>query len=427
MRGEGRTIALVVLDGVADRPARELDGATPLEAAETSNLDRLAAMGATGSMDVHEPGVPLSSDRAHSILFGYSPGEVPARGVLEARGFDIEVPAGAVACSASYARVDSSADGWTITDRKVSAHRDRCEALSERVAVFEREGVTARFRYTWKNRGIVTLTQEAGRPLGADVVDTDPFEAGLPVVRSEPTHEATDPEGSRRSADTLAAYTRWTIEQLSDAPVDVVLTKWVGTPTDPESFAARTGMQGVSLTRKPVLQGLARTLGMDTEPPPDDYAERIPRMLDALERADFVHLHYPEPDEVSHAETPAAKRDEIERIDATLDPLVDRAANDPELVVCVTADHTTPSVGNVVHSGEPVPVVVTGETVRTDDVAQFGERPVTRGGLSRLAGRDLLRVLRAAADRVFLDGLRRTPAVRDYPTTDLTPLRREEP
>lgn len=427
MRGEGRTIALVVLDGVADRPARELDGATPLEAAQTPNLDRLAAMGATGSMDVHEPGVPLSSDRAHSILFGYTPGEVPARGVLEARGFDITVPDGAVACSASYARIEPSTDSWTITDRKVSAHRDRCEALSERVAGFEHEDVAVRFRYTWKNRGIVTLTPEDGAPLGADVVDTDPFEAGLPVVRSEPTDAASDPDASQRTADTVAAYTRWTIERLSDAPVDVVLTKWAGQPTDPESFAERTGMKGVSLTRKPVLQGLARTLGLDTRPPPDDYADRIPVTLDALDRADFVHLHYPEPDEVSHAETPTAKRDEIERIDATLDPLVDRAASDPDLVVCVTADHTTPSVGNVVHSGEPVPVLVTGETVRTDDVTEFGERPVTRGGLSRLAGRDILRVLRAAADRVFLDGLRRTPAVRDYPTTDLTPLRREEP
>ena len=47
-----------------------------------------------------------------------------------------------------------------------------------------------------------------------------------------------------------------------------------------------------------------------------------------------------------HAETPTAKRKELEVIDASLDPVVDRALDYPELVTVVTADHTTPSVGN---------------------------------------------------------------------------------
>jgi 2,3-bisphosphoglycerate-independent phosphoglycerate mutase len=427
MRGEGRTVFLVVLDGVADRPARELDGRTPLEAATTPNLDRLAAAGASGIVDVRAPGVPMSSDRAHTILFGYDLGAVPARGVLEARGFGVPVPEAGVAASASFARVAAENGGWRLTDRKIRDARDACEPAADSVAEFEApDSVTVRFSYTWKNRGIVTLAPDDEEPLSPAVTDVDPFEAGLPVVRPEPLEGCDRLDAATRTADALAAYTRWSASRLDETPVDVVLSKWAAAPASPDSFVDRHGMSGVSLTRKPVLQGLGETLGLDVERPPDGYQERASAVRAALEEFDFVHAHYPEPDEVSHADPPAENRLEIESIDASLDPIVDRVLADPDLVCCVTADHTTPSRGNVVHSGEPVPAVVTGQTVRTDDVDAFGERPAASGGLGRFEGRHLLRILRAAADRVLLDGLRRTPAVPDHPTTDLEPLGRDE-
>jgi 2,3-bisphosphoglycerate-independent phosphoglycerate mutase len=423
MRGEGRTVGLVILDGVADRPAPALDGETPLEAAATPQLDRLATAGQSGTMDIRAPGTPMSSDRAHAVLFGYDPAEVPGRGVLEARGFDVSVPADGVTCSASFAAATPEGDRWRITDRTVTDARP-CNGAAAQVARFETAGVTVTFDYTWKNRGLVRLRPESGR-LDPAVTDVDPFEAGLPVVTPAPLSDATDSDAAARTGKALAAYTRWTVDRLSAMPVDVVLSKWAGQPTDPEPFARRHGMAGATLTPKPVLQGLGHTLGMAVADPPANYDDRCRAALAALDDHAFVHVHYPEPDEVAHAASPAAKRDEIEAIDATLEPLVDRALADPDLVLAVTADHTTPSRGNVVHSGEPVPVALTGETVRRDDVRQFGERSAATGGLGRFAARDLCRQLRAAADRVLLDGLRRAPHVPDHPTTDLDALRRQ--
>jgi len=415
---------MVVLDGAADRPAPGLNDRTPLEAADTPHLDQLATAGASGLVDVRRPGTPLSSDRAHALLFGYAPDKVPGRGVLEARGFDLAMPDGGVACSASFARIDRGDDRWTVTDRSVTDARDDCAAAAETVAAFAHQEADIAFRHTWKNRGIVTLAP-ADAPLSAAVTDADPFEASLPVVRPEPLTEAVDADAAGRTADALAAYTRWSVDRLADAPVDVVLAKWAGERTAPPSFASRYGMHARMLTPKPVVRGLGRTLGMTVEGTGGPYADRVERTITAIETNEFVHLHLPEPDEVAHADPPAAKRDELETIDAALEPLVDRALADPGLVVAVTADHTTPSRGNVVHSGEPVPLIVHGETVRTDDVATVGERPAASGGLGRLRGRDVMRVLRARADRVLLDGLRRTPDVPDHPTTDLRPLDRE--
>jgi 2,3-bisphosphoglycerate-independent phosphoglycerate mutase len=425
MRGKDRTICWLVLDGVADRPAPALDGQTPLEAAATPNLDRLAAAGTNGTMDVSRPGTPLSSDRAHTLLFGYDHDEVPGRGVLEATGLDVPVPEGAVACSASFARADATAEGWTVRDRHLDADAADYERAAERVAEFETDAATVSFTYTWKNRGIVVLEPtDPDRPLDPAVTDVDPFEVPAPVLDPRPLDAASAPAAAARTAEALAAYTRWTADRLDAEPVDVVLSKWAGAPGPPESFETRHGLRACSLTAKPVLAGLAETLGMAVRTPPDQYAARPDAIADAVDDYEFVHVHYPEPDEVSHAAGPAAKRDEIAAIDETLAPVVDRALAADDLVTVVTADHTTPSTEDVVHSGEPVPVTMVAEGVRTDDVSAVGERPAATGGLGRVRGRDCLRLSRAAADRVLLDGLRRSPVNRDYPNQSLTPLSR---
>lgn len=432
MRGKDRRILLLLLDGAADRPAPELNGRTPLEAADTPNLDRLATAGINGQMDVSAPGTPLSSDRAHAILFGYDLAEVPGRGVLEARGFDRDPAPGSIVCSASFAELD----GARIVDRHLPGDAADFPALAERegVARVETAEATVSFEYTWKNRGLVTV--ESPAPLSPDVTDADPFATGFPVLAAEPLADAAAPDAAEQTAAALRRYARQTREALADGadgrdrtartPADVVLSKWAGTPTDPEPFRERHGLDGVSLTPKPVLTGLARTLGLAREDSPEGYDDRADAALAAVESHEFVHVHYPEPDEVSHAAGPETKRNELAAVDDSLDAVIDRALSDPELVTVVTADHTTPSTEDVVHSGEPVPLTMAAESVRTDDVTAAGERPAARGGLGRVRGRDFLRIARAAADRVLLDGLRRSPRVPDYPTREVRPLWPEE-
>jgi 2,3-bisphosphoglycerate-independent phosphoglycerate mutase len=431
MRGKGRDILLLLLDGASDRSAPELGGRTPLEAAATPNLNRLAAAGINGTMHVADPGIPLSSDLAHTRLFGYDPAELPGRGVLEARGFGVDPEPGSVVCSASFASLDSET-GIRVTNRHLADNAADYESLAKLPSVAKTEipdivGGTVSFEFTWKNRGLVTIT--ADMLLSPEVTDVDPFAEGLPVIKSEPMEEAEYPEAAERTAEALRVYTRDTRDALAGepGPADIVLSKWAATPTDPEPFAERHGLTGASVTPKPVLTGLARTIGLAHESPPtgsdgSGYDARADLALNMIDEWEFLHVHYPEPDEVSHASGPMAKRNEFEAIDASLDAIVDRALEDDELITIVTADHTTPSTEDVVHSGEPVPATMVAEGVRTDAIEETGERPAARGALRGVSGSDLLRVARAAADRVMLDGLRRTPSMRDYPTKEVTPL-----
>ena len=79
------------------------------------------------------------------------------------------------------------------------------------------------------------------------------------------------------------------------------------------------------------------------------------------------------------------KAEFIERIDQAVGILRERR----NTLLVVTADHTTPCALKK-HSGDPVPICIRGEGVRTDRVKQFGERNCMGGGLGRMKGVQLL-------------------------------------
>jgi 2,3-bisphosphoglycerate-independent phosphoglycerate mutase len=45
------------------------------------------------------------------------------------------------------------------------------------------------------------------------------------------------------------------------------------------------------------------------------------------------------------------------------------------------------------HTGDPVPIVITGPEVRVDDVQKFNERSAAKGGLCRIRGNNVMDIL----------------------------------
>ena len=79
-------------DGMADIPCSELGGQTPLEAAATPHLDRIAQSSEVGVLGFPSDNGPAGSDVTSVAVLGYDPKKYyPGAGPLEAAGLGITV------------------------------------------------------------------------------------------------------------------------------------------------------------------------------------------------------------------------------------------------------------------------------------------------------------------------------------------------
>jgi 2,3-bisphosphoglycerate-independent phosphoglycerate mutase len=177
---------LVIADGMADVPLKELGSKTPLEAARKPSLNRVAESGICGLIDVIAPGVPPGSDTAHLALLGYDVMEVySGRGALEAVGSGIDVLPNDLAFRCNFATMD---DDFKVIDRR--SGRIESEDATKLTATIEESLRTDPlevgdivFKNTVQHRAILRLS---GPNLSTMVSDTDPHKIGVKVLKARP-------------------------------------------------------------------------------------------------------------------------------------------------------------------------------------------------------------------------------------------------
>jgi 2,3-bisphosphoglycerate-independent phosphoglycerate mutase len=388
-------IVVFLLDGLADRAHDSLGGLSGLEAAATPNLDRLCASGSCGVLYAIGPGRAPSSEVAHWSMLGYRPDEFPGRAVFEALGRGQEVSPEHVFAYAALRPAERREGGWWLTGRP-DPERDAAEAerLVETCDGITVDGLTFALIHVWRGEAILRI---AG---GADerVTDSDSFfRAWYPVLRPQPLV----PE-AERTARACEEWTREVMRRLEGERFNVITLKWFGRPKEVPSFLERHGVTGTFAAESAFLRGLGRCVGLAPVQNPLLNVDLVNERLAAGDT--FVYVHDKRIDEAGHTKDPNAKRDAIELLDASFEDLpTDRA------VVCLTGDHATPAYPDVIHSGDPVPFVVSGPGVRADRVVEFGESTCAEGILGHLRGPDMMPVLLNAADRPLFLGSRPTP------------------
>jgi 2,3-bisphosphoglycerate-independent phosphoglycerate mutase len=154
----------IVIDGMGDLPIEELDGKTPLEAAETPYMDSLAKTGKTGLMYTMGKGIAPESDAAVVSILGYDPFKHHvSRGALESVGARLEMRNGDLALRCNFGTL--AADGSSIVDRR--AGRDLTQKEADELAQAVNEQV-----------------QLQSYPVGFQIKSTATYRAAL-VIRSE--------------------------------------------------------------------------------------------------------------------------------------------------------------------------------------------------------------------------------------------------
>jgi 2,3-bisphosphoglycerate-independent phosphoglycerate mutase len=379
-------IVQLVLDGLGGLPRKE-DGKTELEAADTPNLDALAARAELGLAVPVRPGITPGSGPAHLALFGYDPLRFDiGRGVLEALGIGFDLQPEDVAARGNFCTVDEEG---LITDRR--AGRIPTEFNQELVALLrdvKLPGIQTFVETVKEYRFVLVLRPIAGQTLHADIHDTDPQQLGVPPLPARAQDEASEPTAALVN-DWIAAAR----EILKDhRPANSLNLRGLAKDPGLPKFSEIYGLRAAAIATYPMYKGVARLVGMDVLPVAGETVEDEVEALRAhWDRYDYFFFHVKKTDSAGEDGDFERKAAVIEHVDQAVVPAI--LDLDPDVLI-VTGDHSTPSALRS-HSWHPVPTLLWSRYCRPDGAtgpggAEFGERACGRGSLGVFPATDEL-------------------------------------
>jgi len=388
-------VIFVVVDGLPGRPIKELKNRTPLEAAKTPNFDKLAKSGISGIVDVLGVGKRPGSDTSHLSLFGYPLEKYyHGRGPFEAAGIGMDLRKGDIAMRANIGTVD---ENLVVVDRRAGRVKDTSpfvEALKglsfDGVKFFLKPGTAYRIGLVMRGRG---LSHKINEP--------DPHKVGVPMKKAEPLDKSKE---AARTAKALQKFLNESHKILKDMPLNkerikkgllpgnYIFCRGAGYIEDVPSFEKRYSLKACCVAGAGLYKGVGKIVGMDlidvsgaTGLPDTNVSAKFRAAKKALKEHDFVFVHVKAADSLAEDGNVAGKKEFIEKIDKAL-PLLSGLS---DTLLVFTADHSTPCSLKT-HSGDPVPIIMSGDGVRADDVKTFGEREAAKGGMGRIRGLDVM-------------------------------------
>ena len=360
--------------GMAGMASEDLGGRTPLQAAVTPNMDRLARAGELGLLAIPSEETALGSDATQLALLGFDPRKYhQGRGPFEAAGLGVVLGEHDVAyrCSMVTLRVNPSHGGasGSMDVKKLSPQvimddpqaggieteeaRDLIDAVNEQLGSESLQfypGSGYRHLMVWvdgKARAVcVDPDRVVGRPIGevlptgdgADILK-QVMEASLIILRDHPVNE------DRRQAGKKLANCLWLWGQ--------------GRSPNMPKVTDRYQIAGAIVSRSDLHRGIGICAGLEAVAPETlgdgsgaGGLSPVEVALRELEKKDFVYVHVEVPADVAQGTDGKAKVRVLEEFDRTVvGPLVEglsRLGPHRLLVVCdpVVPGGRSPGVGS---------------------------------------------------------------------------------
>ena len=374
---------IVIPDGCADEPQESLGGKTPLAAAQTPSMDRVAKSGLVGRANHTPVHLPAGSAVANMSLLGYDPNKnFTGRAPLEAAAQGIEL----------------SDEDWVVRCNLVNiqdqimksftAQHISSEEAKTLLAVAQEKMTDSRIEFV---PGVSYRNLMLFRPAGTDV----PFSM---ETRTTPPHDLSDktvaedfPRGP--GSDFLSNLMGDSGEWFADHPVNAAreadnklpasnIWLWgLGQKPQLDSFESLHSLQGAMITAVDLLRGLASLIGWDRIEVPGatgyvdtDYAAKGRYAIEALAKYDIVCVHVEAPDEASHEGDVTKKVAALESIDADIVKPIHEYLNGSGEAwrMLITPDHPT-YCSTKTHTHGDVPFTIAGEGVELDRFENYTE------------------------------------------------------
>ena len=380
---------ILIGDGMADHPIDSLGGKTPLEEANTPNMDSLATKGTLGTFKSVPEGYPPGSDVANLSILGYDPKKYyTGRSPLEAASIGVELGPTDVAfrCNLVSLRVE---EGEVYMHDYSAGHitteegADIMESLNAELSGFNVRfytGTSYRHLMVWKGgKEKLELTPPhdiSDKQVEGHIPKGDGAEVLLEIMgisevllKEHPVNE------KRREAGKNTADSVW-LWGHGRAPVM-------------ESFKEKYNLTGSMISAVDLMNGIGIYAGLEVIKVPGvtgyidtNYAGKVKSALDSLKENDFVCVHVEAPDEAGHQGSLKDKLRAIEDFDSlVVGKVIEGAKEFGDFNLLVLPDHYTP-VELKTHTSEPVPFVLFKSSGGDDGEARpFTEKAAAESGV----------------------------------------------
>ncbi len=382
---------LVVLgDGMADEPIREIGGRTPLMQAETPAMDALARKSEVGLAHTIPQGMKPGSDTANLAVLGYDPEKYyTGRSPLEALSIGVPMRDTDIAIRCNIVTV--SEDGLPYEEKTIIDHSAGEISTRDAAVLMEaiqREmnsdvyqyyvGTSYRHLTIWDGGEVVELTpphdvlgQKIGQYLPEDDKLREMMQRSYDILNNHPLNVEREKQGLNK------ANSLWF---------------WgAGTRPALDSFEGKYGKKGAMISAVDLLKGIAvgaKMHNIEVEGADGTLETNWEGKANAAAKAlledgfDFVYIHMEAPDEMGHQGSLDRKIKAIEYLDRrVLGPLVERLNQSGEdYRLLLMPDHPTP-IACRTHTSDAVPYLLYDSRKEAEFSGRYNEEDARKSGI----------------------------------------------
>lgn len=385
---------IVILgDGMADEPLEILNGKTPLEAAVTPMLDKLAGISEIGLAKTIPAGMKPGSDTANLAVLGYNPAKYySGRSPLEALSIGVPMKETDIAVRCNLVTLSEEEDAY---EDKIILDHSSGEISTEEAATLieavkkEFENATYQFYVGTSYRHCLIISdgkvmelsqphdileRRIGEYLPQDAALYDMMKRSYNILNQHPINLERAKKGLNK-ANSLWFWGAGTKPLLS-------------------SFTEKTGKRGAMISAVDLLKGIAVGAGMKVVIVDGadgtlhtNYEGKAKAAVDVLlkEDYDFVYVHVEAPDEMGHQGSVERKVKAIEYLDARVIRPVVEAMNQSGAAyrLLILPDHPTP-IRCRTHTSDPIPYLLYDSTkpvTGKKSGIRYHEKSAAEGGI----------------------------------------------
>lgn len=378
---------VIIGDGMAD--IMKKGQKTPLQAAFTPNMDKLAREGTIGMVKTVPEGTYPGSDVANLSILGYDPRKYySGRAPLEAASMGVKLAEGDIAYRCNLVTLNWNRQRTRAIMEDYSAGHITTGEAGTLIEALQRElgggdisfhpGISYRHLLLWHNGDTGPECTPPHDITGKDITDYLPAGGGAEKLK----------ELMQRSVEILEPH-EINAKRVSEGknPANSVWFWGQGKKPSLPTFKEKFGLTSAMVSAVDLTKGIAIYLGMEILDVPGvtgyldtNYVGKAEYSLKALEDVDLVYIHVEAPDEAGHGGNLKDKIKAIEDIDALVLGTVIRGLKAfDEYRILLLPDHPTP-IELKTHTAEPVPFVIFDSRARRkNDGASFDETIANRG------------------------------------------------